>query len=445
MGSSASSKQPVYVEKHRSVASPRDISRYGKRKAVQIGFCQVPLVLANLIFAFLAVAGQVGQNVSLPLWVDSTNGNISGPTVDTYFVLSFASLCFVIIFGLGTLIIRIFSPGELGETEKRFPHRLLFLVGLCDALNGLLVVFASKGSRTPPYLQAILGNFLIPLTVLFRFVLLQKRPTRLKLFCAVVVVVALFICLIPTIFPSVDPKAEKTKYETHGVSRVLWPIIFMLGFLPAAIMNVLEEKGVKMESRSSRKGVNLVFFLFWTSTYQLLCVALFFWADILPWYGNVDNIREFGRNWWYGIQCFFGGAGCNSTPGTRGTVFILMYVLSYVGGANLLRHAEGATWLAIVTSLVTPLGFIFWTLFNEVPFEWQPEGHVSTWFSIGALAIMVPAIFVYNMGAPEISLNPYGGNPEEFFHSNSIGEYKSVDETTERLLPDSSRPTYYSI
>lgn len=168
MGSSASSKQPVYVEKHRSIAAPREISRYGKRKAVQIGFCMVPLFLANLIFAFLAVAGQVGQNVSLPLWVDSTNGNISGPTVDTYFVLSFASLSFVIIFGLGTLIIRIFSPGELGETEKRFPHRLLFLVGLCDALNGLLVVFASKGSRTPPYLQAILGNFLIPLTVLFR-------------------------------------------------------------------------------------------------------------------------------------------------------------------------------------------------------------------------------------------------------------------------------------
>ena len=29
-------------------------------------------------------------------------------------------------------------------------------------------------------------------------------------------------------------------------------------------------------------------------------------------------------------------------------MFILMYVLSYVGSANLLRHAEGATWLAIV-------------------------------------------------------------------------------------------------
>ena len=53
-------------------------------------------------------------------------------------------------------------------------------------------------------------------------------------------------------------------------------------------------------------------------------------------------------SWWYGIQCFFGGAECTTTPGVRGTVFILMYVISYVSGANLLRHAEGATWLAIV-------------------------------------------------------------------------------------------------
>ena len=96
--------------------------------------------------------GQVAQNVSLPLWVDSTNENTSGPTVDSYFVLSFASLSFVVIFGLGTLLTRIFSPKDIGETEKRFPHLLLFLVGLCDTLNGALVVFASKGSRTPLYL-----------------------------------------------------------------------------------------------------------------------------------------------------------------------------------------------------------------------------------------------------------------------------------------------------
>ena len=140
------------------------------RKTVKIGRVEIPLFCANLIFSFFAVAGSVGLNVSLPLWTDSTKEteNLSGRSVDCYFVLSFASLSFVVIFGLGTLFIRIFSPQDIGETERRFPHLLLFLVGLCDSLNGSMIVFASKGSRTPPYLQAILGNFGIPLTILFR-------------------------------------------------------------------------------------------------------------------------------------------------------------------------------------------------------------------------------------------------------------------------------------
>lgn len=411
---------------------PSDL--FARRKTVKIGYFEIPLFIANLMFAFVAVAGQVGQNVSLPLWVDSTNGNTSGPTVDAYFVLSFASLSFVVIFGIGTLIIRLVWPGAIGETERRFPHRLMFLVGLFDALNGALVVFASKGSRTPPYLQAILGNFMIPLTIIFRFLILKKKPTLLKLCCGIVVVISLFVCLIPRIFPIIDPRARKVKNETDSISRVMWPIIFMLGFLPATIMNVLEEKGLKMENKTSRKGINLVFFLFWTSTYQFLCVALLFWADILPWYGNVANVKEFGRNWWYGFQCFFGGAGCSATSGVRGTMFILMYVLSYVGGANLLRHAEGATWLAIVVSLVTPLGFLFWTLFSESPFKWHPRADVKTWFSIGALAIMVPAIFIYNWGAPEVTVSNENDGSGDFVYSDSGDSYDSRSSSSKDPL-----------
>ena len=168
MSSTTSSTQPACADKQTYYRSPHPMTNYRRKKTVIIGFCEVPLFWAKMFFAFLVVTGQVGLSVCLPLWIDSTNENTSGPTVDSYFVLSFASLSFVIIFGLGTLLIRIFSPHTFGETERHFPHRLLFLIGLCDALNGVLVVFASKGSRTPPYLQAILGNFLIPLTVLFR-------------------------------------------------------------------------------------------------------------------------------------------------------------------------------------------------------------------------------------------------------------------------------------
>ena len=68
-----------------------------------------------------------------------------------------------------------------------------------------------------------------------RFVILRKRPTRLKLLCAIAVFVGLFVCLIPTIFYSVDPKAKKTTNEADGVSRVMWPIIFMLGFVSVSL------------------------------------------------------------------------------------------------------------------------------------------------------------------------------------------------------------------
>ena len=62
-------------------------------------------------------------------------------------------------------------------------------------------------------------------------------------------------------------------------------------------MNVIIERGVKMENQISRRRINLTYFLFWTSLYQLICVGLLFWIDILPWYGYVDSISEFGRKY----------------------------------------------------------------------------------------------------------------------------------------------------
>ena len=176
-----------------------DTSVLSQRQTIKVGRFEVDRTVANLFFAFLAIAGQVGQNVSLPLWIDSTilpssgghvnhtnavtgystnqsnhtntstgNGDGYQPRVDGFFVYSFACVSFVVIFGAALIFIRIFKPHRLGETERRFPHSQLFLIGLFDALNGLLVVFAGSGTRTAPYLQAILGNFLIPLTMAFR-------------------------------------------------------------------------------------------------------------------------------------------------------------------------------------------------------------------------------------------------------------------------------------
>ena len=65
-------------------------------------------------------------------------------------------------------------------------------------------------------------------------------------------------------------------------------------------------------------------------------------------YNEIDSYIVNIFSWWFGLRCFFGGAGCSATSGTRGAIFVTMYVISFVGGGNLLRYDEGATWLAIV-------------------------------------------------------------------------------------------------
>ena len=131
---------------------------------------------ATIVFAIMSVTGQLAQYISLPLWVDSTSQSTIAstdqtnkwkPTMDSYFVASFASLSFLIVFGFVVLCCKIIGPNYLPVMDWSY-RCLLVVVGSIQGLSALLVVFSCSGEKTPPYLQAILGNFSIPITLLFR-------------------------------------------------------------------------------------------------------------------------------------------------------------------------------------------------------------------------------------------------------------------------------------
>ena len=50
-----------------------------------------------------------------------------------------------------------------------------------------------------------------------------------------VVLVSLFICLIPKIFTSIDPDADKSG-GASGAGAILWPLCFMLGFVSKSVL-----------------------------------------------------------------------------------------------------------------------------------------------------------------------------------------------------------------
>ena len=58
------------------------------------------------------------------------------------------------------------------------------------------------------------------------------------------------------------------------------------------------------------------------------------------------------------------------------------------------------SWFFLQT-VQTPVVFLFFTLFDENPVQWHPHAYLSTWLSLAALCIMIPAIYIYDTGYGE--------------------------------------------
>ena len=70
-----------------------------------------------------------------------------------------------------------------------------------------------------------------------RLVILRKKPTIVKLIAAGVVLVGLILSLIPVI-TGMDKNSADAKQKwllQSTVSRILWPLCFMLGFVSALL------------------------------------------------------------------------------------------------------------------------------------------------------------------------------------------------------------------
>lgn len=52
--------------------------------------------------------------------------------------------------------------------------RSLIIIGFLNAVGGVLQLYATTPEKTPPYIQSLLGNIGIPLTIVMRFLILRK-------------------------------------------------------------------------------------------------------------------------------------------------------------------------------------------------------------------------------------------------------------------------------
>jgi len=67
--------------------------------------------------------------------------------------------------------------------------------------------------------------------------MLRKRPTVLKLLCAIAVLLGLLFSLLPVI-SGMDEDSKEEYFAQSKLSQILWPLCFMLGFVSVIIIYV---------------------------------------------------------------------------------------------------------------------------------------------------------------------------------------------------------------
>jgi hypothetical protein len=360
------------------------------------------------VAGLITVVANVMQNVSLVKWVEG------GP----YFVLFFASLVFVISFGI-LLSILYMNHRDLSRRMTLNGPRILLLVfvGLFDALNGYLVVYTSNDTRVMAILQTIIGNLAVVFTVVCQFSFVSERRTMdynsYKFIAGLsLIILGVFITLLPNIV------SGKAAIVTFSRWNVIYLAIFTVGTFFGALYNTLQEKALKARKEEATDPMgkesitpsdykynhslfDCVFVLFFTTVFQLGFIISLGVLDMIPNFGSSATLGEVYENLWTILKCNLGhgldghGNQCRFVNGGLwGLIFIAGYTISYL--STIFINEKSSSAAMVYGTLTTPVFVVTQVVlakFNLFP----SDSSINLWAVFSAIVLFIVANSLWAM------------------------------------------------
>lgn len=304
-----------------------------------------------LLWVTLNVLGSIMQNLSMPLWLNTLN-KCGNPFV----VYQIACTMFVVMFGLTVLFLSVFKGNSFWKYLTSLTFKgwgLLFLTGVFDSLNGILVVIASPIERTPPIIASTFPNIIFIFMIALIYFLHRKEwlpPPKIKKQSFISHEFVLFVltysmCVYTTIVAT-------NEQEATADGKVYWWGVFLVGILFGYVYNQIQEIFFKTETFDGSIN-SLVNFLFVTNFAQFLCALLGTWVDFIPGV----TLAASGD-----IACGYVETASHSFTGMGllwNFVFTLANLLAYVASAKTNTVNTGLTMLIgpISTALIIAISY----------------------------------------------------------------------------------------
>lgn len=360
----------------------------------------------TVLGAAAVIVGFVCQNIFIVYWLEAS-------VVGAYAVLLLCGLVFSVFFASASLVFAlstgdwsVFRVSDDAHESKFFvsPFRpsgfrlshaqALALSGFCNALNGILIVYASPAKRTPPLIQAVLQNCGVLFSVPFSKAVLGDRKRYVAaepLRAAAIVVAAVGVAIAPTVASLASGDATA---GLGGADSLAWIAVYVAGLAPNAMLNVLQQlyflrTGMLADAvpaHEVRRGTLRA--LMFANFMQPLAYAALFWIDVLPWFGKSGSLGEFARVTADGLACSVGltasaapGSACPAATPAWAWAFMGAYVVAYFGGAVL--NKESATFNMLCLVVVTTATALIW----EIPGTNPNPNNTPLWSVLVSLTL----------------------------------------------------------
>ena len=144
------------------------------KDSVKAGICACLLLIAIFLNVILSPLLYDSLNPTSSPWIPaSVNASdfvTMSPSqeawkrIDPIFCITVSMGFDVVVLGSALLILTTRHPGYITDRERTFPKRYFVMVGVFQAMGGVMWQYSAPGDRTAPYLQVILGNSVIPIT-----------------------------------------------------------------------------------------------------------------------------------------------------------------------------------------------------------------------------------------------------------------------------------------
>ena len=117
--------------------------------------------------------GEASHHTNINITNNSAAANVTPAIseiirIDPYLCPLLQALLSTITYGLCLIAVRLCWPHHIGAKETSYSQKRLVITGFSQAISNVLYNYCMSGSRTAPYLTALLGNFLVPIQFITR-------------------------------------------------------------------------------------------------------------------------------------------------------------------------------------------------------------------------------------------------------------------------------------